>query len=68
MPSPKSHHVGPLKDGLSVTVGNVQINDGVFDITLSLVADSLAKGAYAAAVQLLEFAYDRTTRCEQFVN
>jgi aspartate-semialdehyde dehydrogenase len=67
-PRPKSHHVGHLKDGLSVTVGNVQINDGVFDITLSLVVDNLAKGAYAAAVQLLEFTYDQTTRCEQASN
>jgi aspartate-semialdehyde dehydrogenase len=54
-PRPRTHFAGELGDGLSITVGNVKVNDGVFDITLSLVVDNLAKGAYAAAVQLLEF-------------
>ena len=54
-PRPKSHHPGLDNKGLKISVGNIKVNDGVYDITLSLVVDNLAKGAFAAALQLLEF-------------
>ena len=44
--------------GLKISVGNIKVNDGVYDITLSLVVDNLAKGAFAAALQLLEYYYN----------
>ena len=57
-PRPKSHHSGMDDRGLKISVGNIKVNDGVYDITLSLVVDNLAKGAFAAALQLLEYYYN----------
>ena len=54
-PRPKSHHRGPDGQGMSVRVGNVCVSDGVWDATLTLVVDNLAKGAYGAALQLAEY-------------
>lgn len=52
-PRPRTHHVNG--GGMAVTVGNVKVHDGPFDIALTLVVDNLAKGALGAALQLLEF-------------
>eukprot|EP00808_Paulinella_micropora_P000982 g57114.t1 len=59
-PRPKSHHLGEggnegKHQGLSVTVGNVKVRDGPYDIALTLVVDNLVKGALGAALQLLEY-------------
>ena len=41
--------------GYQVTVGNVGVNDGPYDLVLTLVVDNLVKGALGAALQLLEY-------------
>lgn len=51
-PRPKTHH--GANGGFSVTVGNVKVHDGLYDIALTLVVDNLVKGALGAALQLLE--------------
>lgn len=52
-PRPKTHHLA--EGGLQVTVGNVKVRDGQFDICVTLVVDNLVKGALGAALQLLEY-------------
>jgi aspartate-semialdehyde dehydrogenase len=57
-PRPKSHHLNSVNgngNGYHVTVGNVGINDGPYDLVLTLVVDNLVKGALGAALQLLEY-------------
>lgn len=57
-PRPKSHHLCKETEhtnGYQVTVGNVGINDGPYDLVLTLVVDNLVKGALGAALQLLEY-------------
>merc|ERR1712150_95426 len=52
-PRPNTHRF--YDNGMSVAVGNIKINDGVFGISLSLVVNNVAKGAYGAALQLVEY-------------
>lgn len=52
-PRPNTHRF--YDEGMSVAVGNIKINDGVFGISLSLVVNNVAKGAYGAALQLVEY-------------
>ena len=54
-PRPATSFAGGLSKGFSVTVGNIKINDGPFDVCLSLVVDNLVKGALGAGLQLLEY-------------
>ena len=54
-PRPATNFSGGNSGGLSVTVGNVKINNGPYDICLSLVVDNLVKGALGAGLQLLEY-------------
>lgn len=54
-PRPKTHFKGRNSAGFSVTIGNVKVGDGPFDICVTLVVDNLVKGALGAALQLLEY-------------
>ena len=64
-PRPKTHHLHSThvekktstfrEGGYQVTVGNVGINDGPYDVVLTLVVDNLVKGALGAALQLMEY-------------
>ena len=61
-PRPKSHHLHAMHEkkdsplsGYHVSVGNVGVNDGPYDLVLTLVVDNLVKGALGAALQLLEY-------------
>jgi aspartate-semialdehyde dehydrogenase len=52
-PRSADHH--SANGGLSITAGNIKVNNGPYDICLSLVVDNLKKGALSAALQLLEY-------------
>ena len=46
-PRPASHH--SAHGGMQVTVGNVKVSDGVWDICFSVVVNNMVRGAYGAA-------------------
>jgi len=67
-PRPKTHYKGRTTeiakdskseslctDGMRVSVGNFLIKDGVYDVCFTLVVDNIAKGAYGAALQMMEY-------------
>ena len=58
-PRPRSHAGGEGDTlegaGLGVVAGNVKLDDGVWDVCLTVCVDNVAKGAWAAALQLLEY-------------
>ena len=42
---------------MQVAVGNVKLNDGVWDVLFSLVVNNMVRGAYGAALLMAEY-YD----------
>ena len=43
--------------GMQVAVGNVKLNDGVWDVLFSVVVNNMVRGAYGAALLMAEY-YD----------
>ena len=52
-PRPASHH--SAHGGMQVTVGNVKVSDGVWDICFSVVVNNMVRGAYGAALLMAEY-------------
>ena len=40
---------------MQVAVGNVKLNDGVWDVLFSLVVNNMVRGAYGAALLMAEY-------------
>lgn len=54
-PRPATHNME--YGGMQVAVGNVKLNDGVWDVLFSLVVNNMVRGAYGAALLMAEY-YD----------
>ena len=54
-PRPASHNME--YGGMQVAVGNLKLNDGVWDVLFSVVVNNMVRGAYGAALLMAEY-YD----------
>merc|ERR1719424_2804315 len=52
-PRPATHNME--YGGMQVAVGNVKLNDGMWDVLFSLVVNNMVRGAYGAALLMAEY-------------